>query len=175
MQPVIIHDSRNTVFRYPFGAVEAGSSVALRCEVEGDGTEKVMLRLWIDGAGESLLKMEEESWQRKETKKRPVEEEKKNVGVGPEVKSDDAGSVSFAAAGNTPVVPRKKRMYHCTFPVPDKGCLLWYYFKIETAEKTYYYGNNMEQLGGWGQLYEEECTIVPIQRQTLCIASRRLE
>ena len=156
MQPVIIHDSRNTVFRYPFGAVEAGSSVALRCEVEGDGTEKVMLRLWIDGAGESLLKMEEESWQRKETKKRPAEEEKKNAGVGLEVESDDAGSVSFAAAGNTPVVPRKKRMYHCTFPVPDKGCLLWYYFKIETAEKTYYYGNNMEQLGGWGQLYEEE-------------------
>ena len=66
MQPVIVHDSRNTTYRYPFGAVEAGSVVTLRCDVEGDGTEQVTLRLWQEGAGETLYAMQPETWKRKQ-------------------------------------------------------------------------------------------------------------
>ncbi|MBQ6743619.1 MAG: hypothetical protein IJR05_02540, partial [Acidaminococcaceae bacterium] len=66
MQPVIVHDSRNTTYRYPFGAVEAGSVVTLRCDVEGDGTEQVALRLWQEGAGETLYAMQAETWKRKQ-------------------------------------------------------------------------------------------------------------
>ena len=67
MQPVVItHDSRNTTYRYPFGAVEAGSAVTLRCDVEGDGTEKVILRLWQEGAGETLVAMQSEVWKRRQ-------------------------------------------------------------------------------------------------------------
>ena len=66
MQPVIVHDSRNTTYRCPFGAVEAGSVVTLRCDVEGDGTEQVTLRLWQEGAGETLVAMQPETWKRKQ-------------------------------------------------------------------------------------------------------------
>ncbi len=40
--------------------------------------------------------------------------------------------------------------------MPPKGCLLWYYFIISLADGTCYYGNNPEQLGGLGQLYDHE-------------------
>ena len=66
MRPVIVHDSRNTTYRCPFGAVEAGSVVTLRCDVEGDGTEQVTLRLWQEGAGETLVAMQPETWKRKQ-------------------------------------------------------------------------------------------------------------
>ena len=66
MKPVITHDSRNTIYRYPFGAVEVGSAVTLRCDVEGDGTEKVILRLWQEGAVETLVAMQSEVWKRKQ-------------------------------------------------------------------------------------------------------------
>ena len=120
IQPVIIHDSRNTAYRFPFGAVQAGSTVTLRCEVEGDGTENVILRVWQEGAGECLYAMERENW------------------LLP------------------PAQERKKRKYVYRLAVPEQGCLLWYYFKVETAGKIFYYGNNREQLGGWGQSSEKE-------------------
>ena len=44
--------------------------------------------------------------------------------------------------------------YTCEIMVPDKGCLLWYYFVIVTATKSFFYGNNMEHLGGVGQCYD---------------------
>ena len=126
MRPVITHDSRNTAFRYPFGAVEAGSVVILRCDVEGDGTEKVTLRIWQDGAGETLYAMK----------------------ADPSAETGDTLPASVAG--------KKRRSYQCNITVPEKGCLLWYYFKIETADKNFYYGNNRAQMGGFGELYEEE-------------------
>jgi len=121
MQPLIIHDSRNTTYRYPFGAVEAGSVVTLRCEVEGDGTELVTLRLWQEGAGETLVAMQQEKCKQKTGEKK-----------------------------------EEKLRYVCQITVPETGCLLWYYFIVKTKEKTYYYGNNTAQLGGWGQQYKQE-------------------
>ncbi len=38
--------------------------------------------------------------------------------------------------------------------MPDKGCLLWYYFILEDGDTTRYYGNNCDQLGGEGAVYE---------------------
>ena len=38
--------------------------------------------------------------------------------------------------------------------LPDKGCLLWYYFIINTSQGTCYYGNNPEMLGGKGDVYD---------------------
>ena len=40
--------------------------------------------------------------------------------------------------------------------MPEKGCLIWYYFIISMTDGTWYYGNNPEQLGGRGQLYDHE-------------------
>ncbi len=47
----------------------------------------------------------------------------------------------------------ESRFYSVTFDIPDQGCLLWYYFILTTADGTMYYGNNAEQLGGRGDLY----------------------
>ncbi|MBO6039170.1 MAG: hypothetical protein J6P17_04350, partial [Acidaminococcaceae bacterium] len=139
MQPVIIHDSRNTSYRYPFGAVEAGSVVTLRCDVEGDGKEQVTLRLWQEGAGETLAAMQPETWKRRQE---PSEQEETKTAA--------------ASRAAEKIAPGIKRRYACQITVPEKGCLLWYYFIIKTAEKTYYYGNNTAQLGGWGQQYDRE-------------------
>ena len=45
--------------------------------------------------------------------------------------------------------------FFCTeLEMPEKGCLLWYYFIINTSQGTCYYGNNPEMLGGKGDLYD---------------------
>ena len=44
--------------------------------------------------------------------------------------------------------------YYADITMPEKGCLLWYYFIIEAVSKTKYYGNNPEMLGGIGELYD---------------------
>lgn len=46
-----------------------------------------------------------------------------------------------------------EKFYSLEWKLPEKGGLVWYYFIIVTADRTYYYGNNAEQLGGIGQLY----------------------
>lgn len=36
-----------------------------------------------------------------------------------------------------------------------KGCVLWYYFIVNTPARTFFYGNNPEHLGGIGQCYDQ--------------------
>ena len=93
MHPVVIHDSRNTTYRYPFGAVEAGSAITLRCDVEGDGKEKeVMLRLWQEGAGETLYTMQPETWKRKQE----AAEKEKTLSVEEAVPVPDGADIDGA-------------------------------------------------------------------------------
>lgn len=40
-------------------------------------------------------------------------------------------------------------------PMPQTGCLVWYYFIIKDGEETFYYGNNAGQTGGVGAVYED--------------------
>lgn len=49
---------------------------------------------------------------------------------------------------------RDEKFYSITLELPEKGCLLWYYFIITTDDGTCYYGNNPEQLGGLGEVYD---------------------
>ncbi|MBQ9283891.1 MAG: 4-alpha-glucanotransferase, partial [Acidaminococcaceae bacterium] len=146
-------------YRYPFGAVEVGSVVTLRCEVEGDGTEQVILRLWQEGVGETLYTMQPEVWRRKQE---TVKEEKlSDANIAP-VESVSVRSLqgepktTKALDSLTNKAIQKKRSYVCRITVPETGCLLWYYFIIKKADKTVYYGNNATRLGGWGQQYEQE-------------------
>jgi 4-alpha-glucanotransferase len=44
--------------------------------------------------------------------------------------------------------------YSAKIKIPEKGCLLWYYFIISTSVRTLYYGNNPQHLGGVGQCYD---------------------
>ena len=159
MQPVIVHDSRNTTYRYPFGAVEAGSAVTLRCDVEGDGTEQVTLRLWQEGAGETLYAMQAETWKRKQETDKAEKLPDENIAAAESVTepSPQEETKKVNASGSFPnKTVRIKRRYACRISAPETGCLLWYYFIVKTADKTFYYGNNASRLGGWGQQYEQE-------------------
>ncbi|ABO49988.1 alpha amylase, catalytic region [Desulforamulus reducens MI-1] len=49
-----------------------------------------------------------------------------------------------------------KKTYQVEINVPSVQGLLWYYFIIGIKDKTYYYGNNYDQLGGIGEIYEHE-------------------
>jgi 4-alpha-glucanotransferase len=171
MQPVIIHDSRNTIYRCPFGAVEAGSAITLRCDVEGDRTEQVTLRVWQEGVGETLTVMQPEQWKRtQETVEKEEALSVEKVSLVADVADIDEVTektvtepfhqeeISTPATSTTSATKelRKKQRYACRITVPERGCLLWYYFIVKTSGKTYYYGNNSSQLGGWGQQYEQE-------------------
>ena len=159
MQPVIVHDSRNTTYRYPFGAVEAGSAVTLRCDVEGDGTEQVTLRLWQEGAGETLYAMQAETWKRKQETEKAEKLPDENIAAAESVTepSLQEETKKVNASGSFPnKTVRIKRRYACRISAPETGCLLWYYFIVKTADKTFYYGNNASRLGGWGQQYGQE-------------------
>ncbi len=45
-----------------------------------------------------------------------------------------------------------KAEYFCTAKItlPETPCIVWYYFFVQCENKTYYYSNNAEQLGGTG-------------------------
>lgn len=44
--------------------------------------------------------------------------------------------------------------YTGTCVMPEKGGLIWYYFIIVMEDGTWFYGNNPEQLGGVGMVYD---------------------
>lgn len=55
----ISHDSQAEFFRSPFGAVSCRQKIVLRLQVESAAVpETAALRLWQDGAGETVLEME---------------------------------------------------------------------------------------------------------------------
>ncbi|MBR4526076.1 MAG: hypothetical protein IKO69_02810, partial [Acidaminococcaceae bacterium] len=130
-RPVIVHDSRNTTYRCPFGAVEAGSVVTLRCDVEGDGTEQVTLRLWQEGAGETLVAMQPETWKRKQETEKEEKQPDENMAAAVNTKElslQEETKTTNASGSLTGKVIRKKCRYACRISVPETGCLLWYYF-----------------------------------------------
>ena len=49
----LIHNSRTSAYRNPFGAVPAGGAVHLTLDVEDCVDPEGTLRIWIDGEGES--------------------------------------------------------------------------------------------------------------------------
>lgn len=52
---------------------------------------------------------------------------------------------------------RNGNRYETSITMPDEGCLLWYYFIVNKAnEETLYYGNNYNNTGGEGCVYDGE-------------------
>lgn len=111
----IIHNSQMSGFRNIFGAVKANSELKISIHIpEIYKPTNVILRLWQDNIGETLVKMQKV-----------------------DILGDDL-------------------KFQCTIAMPSKGCLLWYYFVIVNAEKTIFYGNNAQNLGGEGAVYEQQ-------------------
>ena len=130
MKITAYHDSHQTACRFPFGAVPGGTAVTLHLVVQGRGTEAVFLRLW-EQEREILLPMD----CTEKEQEAPERAEARQPGEEPAVRS---------------------RRYGITFTVPERGCLVWYYFLIRQGEETCWYGNNEAQQGGMGQLWDRE-------------------
>ena len=59
-------------------------------------------------------------------------------------------------------------IYETELLIPEKEGLLWYYFELKNDEGTFYYGNNPENLGGLGKMYEE----VPASKYQITVYSK---
>lgn len=55
-----------------------------------------------------------------------------------------------------PTIKDGGAVYEAEAMMPSVAQLVWYYFVIEMADGTYYYGNNENNLGGEGRLYSYE-------------------
>ncbi len=47
-------------------------------------------------------------------------------------------------------------IYEADVRMPEKSCLMWYYFEVEVGDITVYYGNNMRQMGGMGESFDKK-------------------
>ena len=127
----ITHNSRDKECRAPFGAVKAGTKIVLSLYIEGEQPESVRLMLWRgEDAQPQFIDMAERM------DAQPAYINKKETGA------DGSGA-----------------RYSAEFTVPEEGCLLWYAFEIESEyeddRQIFYYGNNAEDLGGEGCVYED--------------------
>ncbi|AGA69642.1 4-alpha-glucanotransferase [Desulfitobacterium dichloroeliminans LMG P-21439] len=52
--------------------------------------------------------------------------------------------------------PEEGVTFQVDYRVPDEPGLVWYFFMFKVREEVYYYGNNENQLGGEGQIYDQE-------------------
>ena len=55
-----------------------------------------------------------------------------------------------------PTLREDEAVYEASIPVGEKYGIIWYYFIIETADNILFYGNNKDNLGGEGSLYNHE-------------------
>ena len=56
----VLHDSRQAIYRSPFGAVSVGTEVTVSIDVWDDPGVSCLCRTWVDGKGETLIPMERE-------------------------------------------------------------------------------------------------------------------
>jgi len=122
----ILHNSHNPIFRNPFGAVSSGDSIVLQLRVRSSNldTTQAWLHLFKEDGDECL----------------PME-------TIPEKSSTDELD-STEGLGSTGEV-----WFQANIKAPDSPGLLWYYFVVENAGETYYYGNNEQRTGGRGTQY----------------------
>lgn len=111
---ILEHDSRNILYRSPFGAVPCLTDITLRLYVKADMIPAAITLIYSfrDGV--------------------PVEE--------------PMYYICMVAGG---------AMYEVRIQAPKDPGLLFYYFKIEADNKTSYYGNNEDGLGGMGKAYSK--------------------
>ena len=118
----IIHDSRHTDYRKPFGAIETGTLFTLSLRAEDCDVVRAALEIRRD-------------------------EEKKYHLIRMQKTGED--------------------MYSASLTAPDHGCLLLYRFSLTVRdgeeEKTVYYCNNEDGLGGLGRVPDPEDDRNPYQ------------
>ena len=138
----IIHDSRNTRYRSPFGAAETGTEIRLAIDIADADVVEAVFQYRLD---------EEPVYQ-------PVHmAEEPGVGgyAGYSQDPDDAGQVNMT------------HRLSAVIKAPEESCLLWYRFKLilkdEDGIHSLYYCNNKDSYGGRGQIIDSSGELVPYQ------------
>lgn len=111
---VIEHNSHNSFYRLPFGAVKTGTEVTLRLSVTGGGIPHCVQCVTETKEGRDYRDM-----------------------------------VYICTLLDASI-------YACSFAVPENPCILRYWFKVTTGKGEFFYGNNPDNLGGMGEMGDNE-------------------
>lgn len=125
------HDTRNPIFRAPFGAVMLGTSITLALDIWDAPQASVMVRTWIDGVGEQRIPMHAVEYQ-------------------PDRSHIESGDYPAIDDSDLPV------RYEATL-TPKAPGIVWYQFAIsENNQHEQRYGALDGRTGGVGRLAEWE-------------------
>ncbi|HUS89848.1 MAG TPA: 4-alpha-glucanotransferase, partial [Desulfosporosinus sp.] len=123
------HNSHDLFYREPFGAVTCGQRITFRLRTfSAVPVEACVLRLW---------------------------EKDREITLSMHQTTVDNRSQDLAT-DSVPDPCEKMTLFEGDYEVPNCPGLSWYYFVIRVGSQTYYYGNNLERLGGEGSLWEQE-------------------
>ncbi len=122
------HDSHDLFYRTPFGAVPCLTEITLRATINAYELQ----RLGEQGPGDIRSIILKTTFETPKGKKEEV------FHLVPEAYEEGT-----------------KGVYRVVLRAPAYSGLLWYYFAIECAGGTYYYGNNTRLTGGPGQLTDQ--------------------
>ena len=153
----LFHNSHDSVYRKPFGAVPTDSIVRLGLKVIPDSEviKNIRVRIWVDNE-ETFYDMSAGGKKIKPTAKTASSADLtfSDDPVVP-VNSADSADVSDLSDLSNPAESSGSTgdtsvLYTAKIKMPSEGALIWYYFIIETENGTVYYTNNPESLGGVG-------------------------
>ena len=154
MACTLFHDSRNPEFRFPFGAVAAGTVVTLRLRVAWDGEGRaegaegvkgVEGTSWTAGTAaaaegsdaprEVLLRL----WIDGREQRLPMA----RVAPARPAQTDgaagtDRAAVAAGADGTAKAASPGPVLYEACVPMPGRGCLVWYYFIVRNGQDICY-------------------------------------
>ena len=82
-----------------------------------------------------------------------IEDQKAEISVKARFWRERVGELVYVLEPEDPV--GREMYFSANIAMPEKGCLLWYYFVININGRVWYYGNNDARMGGLGYLRDD--------------------
>ena len=82
-----------------------------------------------------------------------IEDQKAEISVKARFWRERVGELVYVLEPEDPV--GREMYFSANIAMPEKGCLLWYYFVININGRIWYYGNNDARMGGLGYLRDD--------------------
>ena len=82
-----------------------------------------------------------------------IEDQKAEIFVKARFWRERVGELVYVLEPEDPV--GREMYFSANIAMPEKGCLLWYYFVININGRIWYYGNNDARMGGIGYLRDD--------------------
>ncbi|KLU60973.1 amylopullulanase precursor [Peptococcaceae bacterium CEB3] len=148
------HDSHNSFYRDPFGAVPCGRRVQFRLKIRSAlPVEVCYLRLWL-GEREELVLMSAAA-EGKDAAAEAAEDAEERA-TAAEDATAEAGERTTEPGERADEAGEPWGVFETVYQAPEEPGLLWYYFRVRAGGREFYYGNNEDKLGGEGALWAGE-------------------